>query len=316
LSQIADAAGKLGGPAEVLEAVAKYGNLGELDQELQTRRKELETLGIQMESRSQELDAASQKLEEVQKGTATMEKALATYERLEAMGFDEKVLGELAKAAEKYGDPRKVLRGVISFGDLSKIKATAENLKNKVKQKRAMLKSLEDEHSHLKEPIEMCKGLIKRKFGFKALYLINRVTWKYGEPTEIIRAIEAYGELKAMEKKLAEVEGKVQALNETYAEYNARNKTMLDQLEALEAKAIEVGCIVGSVQEQMKKDTLARDILILLQNPASAGYENYLPLVLVLLRCISIWAMLNKSRFSYPSLIDKNLQEVTGYLGG
>ena len=88
------------------------------------------------------------------------------------------------------------------------------------------------------------------------------------------------------------------------------------QLDTLGEKAIEVGTTVGSVQEQLKKDTLARDILNLLQNPVSAGYEEYSPLVLVLLKCISVWANINKSRFSFPSLIDKNLQEVVGYLGG
>jgi hypothetical protein len=104
--------------------------------------------------------------------------------------------------------------------------------------------------------------------------------------------------------------------DKTYAEQNARNIEMLDQFETLNAKAIEVGRQVGAVQEQIKKDTVARDLLILLQNPVSAGYEDYLPLVLVLLRCISIWANMNKSKVSYPSLIDKTLQEVTGYLGG
>ncbi|GAJ01839.1 unnamed protein product, partial [marine sediment metagenome] len=53
-----------------------------------------------------------------------------------------------------------------------------------------------------------------------------------------------------------------------------------------------------------------------LQNPVSAGYEEYSPLVLVLLKCISIWASINKSRFRFSSLIDKNLEELTGYLGG
>jgi len=91
---------------------------------------------------------------------------------------------------------------------------------------------------------------------------------------------------------------------------------LLAQLDVLGEKAIEVGRTVGSVQEQLKKDTLARDILNLLQNPAAAGYEEYSPLVLVLLKCISVWANMNKSRFSFPSLVDKNLQEVVGYLGG
>ena len=104
--------------------------------------------------------------------------------------------------------------------------------------------------------------------------------------------------------------------DKTYAEQNARNITILEQFEALNAKAIEVGTNVGSIQEQMKKDTMARDLLILLRNPVSASYEEYCPLVLVLLKCISIWANMNKDKFRFPSLIDKNLEELTGYLGG
>ena len=249
--------------------------------------------------------------------------ALATYRRLETIGFDERALDELAKAAEKYGTPRKVLRAINKFVDLTKIKTTDDELRNKVKKKRAMAKSLDEQYSHLKEPIEMCKRLLKRKFGLRALYLINRTAWRYGEPTEVMKAIEAYGALKEIKKEtdqaktvLAEIKGKVEVENETYAEYNARNKAMLDQLEALEAKAIEVGRIVGGVQEQLKGDTLARDLLLLLRNPSSASYEDSLPLVLVLLRGIAIWAVMNKSKFSYPSRIDRNLQEVLGSLGG
>ena len=318
----------------MLEAVAVYGNLVKLDEEVKTRREELETLAAEMESRGQELatqvesrrqelDAAGQKLEELQNQTAAMEKALATYGRLEASGFDEKTLGELAKAAEKYGTTRKVLRAVNGFADLSNIKATDDELRKKVKQKRAMVKSLDEQYSHLKEPIELCKRLLKRKFGLRALQLINITAWRYGEPTEVMKAIEAYGALKEINKEtdqaktaLAEIKGEVEAEKETFAEYSARNKAVLDQLEALNAKSIEVGRTVGIVQAQIKRDSLARDILTLLQNPALAGHEEYSPLVLVLLNSISIWANINRSKFRFSSLIDKNLQEVVGYLGG
>jgi len=108
LSHIAEAAGKFGGPGEVLEAVAKYGNLEELDHEVQKRREQLDTQAAEMESRSQELGAVEQKMQEVQNEIATKEKVLTTYERLKAIGFDEKTLGELAAAAEKYTTPRNV----------------------------------------------------------------------------------------------------------------------------------------------------------------------------------------------------------------
>ena len=133
--------------------MAKYGTLGELDEEVQTKRKELEALAAEMEIRSQELDAAGERLEGLQKETVAVEKALATYRRLEAIGFDEKALEEMAKVAEKYGGPRKVLAGVNSFGDLSEIKAASEEMHGKLQQQKAMLKDVEDKHSHLKSAI-------------------------------------------------------------------------------------------------------------------------------------------------------------------
>ena len=111
-------------------------------------------------------------------------------------------------------------------------------------------------------------------------------------------------------KEIAKVSDKI------YAEQNARNIAILEQFEALNAKAIEVGRQVGAVQEQTKKDIGARAILKLLQNPSSVSYEEYCPLVLVLLKATSVWVNTNKSKFSFPSLIDKNLEGLIGYLGG
>jgi len=298
-----------------------------LQDQIETRKQELDKadkeLQAQMETRRQELDKAEKKLEKVQKETADLRKALATYRRAEAIGFDEKALGELAKASEKYGPPGKVLRAINRLVDLANIKATDDELRKKVRQKRAMIKSLDEEYSHLKEPIEFCKKLLKRKFAFGALQLINIIARRYGEPTEVMKAIEGYGALKEIKKetdqakvRLAEIKGEIGVLKETYAEQNARNIAMLGQFEILNVKAIEVGTIVGSVQEQLKGDTLARDLLILLRNPVSAGYEEYCPLVLVLLKCINIWSNINKDKFRFHSLIDKNIEELTGYLGG
>jgi len=135
--------------------------------------------------------------------------------------------------------------------------------------------------------------------------------------------VEAYGKVEALNEKIeklkleaATIEGKIEQLKKTQGQYEARNKTILEQFEALNAKAIEVGRIVGTVEQRLKKDTLARDILNLLQNPTSAGYEEYSPLVLVLLKSISVWANMNKSKVSYSILLDKNLEEAIRYLGG
>lgn len=259
LPRIAEAAGKLGSPSEVLEAVAKYANLGELDQELQTKRGEL--------------DAAGERLDSLRKETVAREKTLATYKRLEAMGFNEKALSALAKVADKYGGPRKVLTALNSFGDLSEIRAASEEMQSKEKQQRATLKNLEEKHSHLKSAIEMCQKLMQdHKFGLDAITCLLAMAKIYGEPLQVLKAVESYGKLEAMNEKIRQlkleivkIEARIEQLKKTQSQYEARNKANLDQFEALNVRAIEVGRTLGSIEEQLKQSTRAHDILNLLQ---------------------------------------------------
>jgi len=293
------------------------------ERELITKRGQLDTLAGEAEKRSQQLDAAEKKLDNVRRQTAELRKELATYRRLEGIGFNGKALGELEKAGKKYGTPRKVLIALNRFTSLSDIKTAIEDMKGKLKQEKADVEAMEKKHLHLKSIIEMCEDLSGRKFSLQAITLIRATATKYGEPVDVIKAIEAYGSLKEIEKKisqarteLAETQAKIQRQKEVEAEYQARIGATLEQFEALNAKAIEVGRQAGVVQQQIKKDTLARDVLNLVQNPTSAGYEDCLPLVLVLLNSIRLWTDTNKNQFAYFALLDRNLKDAMGNIGG
>jgi len=324
LPQIADAAGKFGSPPEVLDAVTKYGTLRQLDEDLETKGEELENLAAEIESHSKELTAVSQRLEKVRNETVALEKVLATYERLVAIGFGEKALGELSKAVGKYGRPSEVLSAVNSFAALSDIKASHEGIQLKVQKETTTLENLRAKHSHLKSAIDMCQKLLdEHKFGLDVISTILSTAGRYGEPIEVLRAVEAYGKVVALNEKIEQlklevvkIEGKIEQLKKTQSQYGSRNKTILDQFEALNAKAIEVGRTVGAVEQQLKKDTMARDILNLLQNPVSAGYEDYLSLVLVLLNSIRLWTDTNKNQFAYFALLERNLKDAMGHIGG
>ena len=317
LFEIAEAAGKFGSPREVLKTVAKYGNLGQLDEELGTKREEVGTLASEIESSSQELAAARERLEGLQKETVAVEEALATYRRLEAIGFDEKALQELAKATDKCGGPRKVLADVNSFGDLSQIKTASEEMQGKLQQQRATLKELEERHSHLKSAIEMCQKLLQdHKFGLDAITSILATAKIYGDPIKVLKAMESYGKRKAMDEEARQLEARIEQLKKTGSQYESRNKAILDQFEALNVRALEVGRTLGSVEEQLKENTRARDILNLLQNPMAASYEDYAPLVLVLVWGIKVWVNENKSRFSLSYRIDEGLNALAKNLGG
>jgi uncharacterized protein (UPF0335 family)/predicted component of type VI protein secretion system len=321
-SKVVKAAGKFGGYKQVIESLTKYGSLVELNREAQKKRKSLDAQAVQMESHNRELDNAGRKLEKLRKEIATAEATLATYERLKSAGFDEKLLREVATAAQKFGTLRQVLEAINQFGSLSAIKAAEAEWTNQISRKQEMLKSLEAQYAHLKESIELCKSLLEHKFSLTTISLIEAMARKYGEPIEVMKAIEEYGQLIELRRKivqakaeLAGVEGKVEVLNETYSRQSARNKAMLDQIEILHGKAVEVGRAVGTIEEQLKGDSMACDLLGLLQNPTSAPYEDSLPLILVLLKCFAVWVIMHKSKFRYPSLVSSNLTELLKNLG-
>ena len=161
------------------------------------------------------------------------------------------------------------------------------------------------------------------KFGLDIITSLLATAKMYGEPTQVLKAVEAYGKLEAMEEKIKQlkleivkIEARIEELKKTQSQYEARNKATLDQFEALNIRAIEVGRTLGSIEEQLKLNIRARDVLNLLQNPMKASYEEYAPLVLLLVFGIKIWVNENKSRFRLAYNIDEGLNALVKNLGG
>jgi len=88
------------------------------------------------------------------------------------------------------------------------------------------------------------------------------------------------------------------------------------QLDALGEKAITVGRAVGTIEEQLRRNGKACDILNLLENPIAATYEGYAALVLLLAMSIRIWVSKNKDRFTLTYRVDEGLEALIKNLGG
>jgi len=162
-----------------------------------------------------------------------------------------------------------------------------------------------------------------------------------------LSAAEAYGlrltkvqsQVETLEKKRAKIEAAIDALKvagikELKGMTEAANKqlkTMVatqiretqvvghgvrEELDALGEKAIGVGRAVGTMEEQLRRNGKARDILNLLENPMAAAYEDYAALVLLLAMSIQIWVNRNKGRFTLPYRVDEGLEALIKNLGG
>lgn len=316
-SYIAEVAAGFGSSAEVLQALEKYTTLIKLDEEIETRRKELNSISKAIESGREECAGANKRLEAVEKKRGAAEKELAILKRLEANGFDEKTLKEIDLAADKYGNPEKVLAALNAFGGLCEIEAASKETRAKIQLDKITLEEMESKQSHLKSATEMCQELLfKYEFGFDVITAILTLAEVYGDPIKVLGAVESYGKLKALDEGVRQREARIEVLKKTETQYQARVVTALEQFEHLNVRAIEVGRALGIVEEQLKQNTRARDVLILLQNPIAASFEPCVPLVLVLIQAVRVWVNQNKERFRLFYNIDRGLDDLTKNLGG
>lgn len=324
LSQVAEAAGKFGGVNHIMEAIDKYGSIETLNNTLQTKQGELKALDAEINNGNKKVINAGQELEKVKTETADIKNELAVYKKIKAIGFDEKALGELKKAADKYGGPGAVLNAINSFTAVSDIKASLVNVESKVKKQEEENEHLKNKYSHLQAAVDICQKLMEDyKLSPDAIAAILSTARKFGKPGDIFKALEAYGKIEAVNEDytkmmlaVIKIEAEVEELKKTQEQYEAKTRISLNQFEALNAKAIEVGRAVGIAEEQIKKNSGAREILSLLQNPAAVAYEDSLSLVHVLLKSIRLWAIMNKNKFSAFSPLENNLESALRQLGG
>jgi len=278
----------------------------------------LESVSKAVDSLKQKADAADKRLEAVEKKKAAVDKDLATYKHLQSMGFDEKMLREMAEVAEKYGDRDKVLAALNAFNNLSGITTASEEMTVKLQEQEAAFEDLMQKQSHLKAATEMCRALLfEHEFSLDLITAILTLAKVYGDPIKVLEAVESYGKRQALDEKARQLEGRIGQLKKTESEYKARIAALLDQFEQVNVKAIEVGRTLGGVEERLKQDSRARDILNLLQNPMAATYEQHAPLVLALASPIRVWVNQNKSKFALAyTIIDRGLEDLAKNLGG
>jgi len=269
--------------AELKDYDAKTG----FEQEIHRLETIVRTKTLEAEKWQAEADSLSRRHKD-------LTEAIAAVQNLGRQGVKAEQVVYWNGIASKVGGPEELQNKLEQYKSMSELlnarKEEAEDYGLRLTKAQSQLETLEKERAKIEAAIDALKAA-----GVKELKAMSEATEKQ------VKAVAA-SEIREAQVVGQEVR---KGLNDLFA-----------QVDALGEKAIEVGRTVGSVQEQLKKDTIARDLLTLLQNPAAAGYEDYLPLSLVLLKSISVWANINKNKFSYYVLLDKNLEEATRYLGG
>jgi len=302
LAPLVELAKNYGESAQVIEAFSQYTSLIELKEKISAANSELESVNLEQAS-------AYKHLNETQSELSRMQEPLKAYEEVQKLGFSEPELLKLSNLAKKHGTVKEVLKAVKAYAD-NKGKTKLSNLEAKIGQ-------LETAYSHLKTATNMCDALIHQyKFGLDAISTIYSMAKKYGEPLDVLKAIEEYGKLQVLQHELDELGGKVTQCKELLGQLQGEYRETLDSLESLNTKALQVGAEMGKVEGELAASRQWRQVMNLIKDPVTVDYAEYGPTVLVLTVSLLKWISSNEGRFKSSYDIKLGLQSLIKQLGG
>jgi len=310
LAPLVELAKNYGEPAQVIEAFSQYTSLIELKEKISAANSELESVNLEQVSANQHLDETQSELSRIQE-------SLKAYDEVNKLGFSEPELLKLSNLAKKHGTVKKVLNAVEAYADYAEINEGINEAKTKLSNIEAKIGQLEISYSHLKTATSMCDALIHQyKFGLDAISTIYSMAKKYGEPLDVLKAIEAYGKLQVLQHELDELGGQVTQCKELLAQLQGEYRETLDSLESLNTKALQVGAEMGKVEGELAASRQWRTLMNLIKSPAVADYVEHGPTVLSLAVALLKWISSNEGRFKSSYDIKAGLQSLIKQLGG
>jgi len=299
-----------GHPEQVLESLSSYGSMVEVQDEIKEAKEQLENIKIKQ-------NQAEAKLQQTQKTLAELSEPLSAYQKAAQLGFDDKGLRDLAILTEKCGGYQDVFKSLKTFASYSEIKNQVAKAKSELSNLKSDIGKLSSNYSHLTTALNMCQTLIsKYKFGLDAIATIFSVAGKYGEPLTVLKSVEAYGNLESIQQELSGLEGKIAERRKLFTELEGKHGEALEKLESLNQMALKVGAAVAEVKSQLSNSKDVQKLLNIVNNPASASYEEYGPLVLTIATSLRKWVASNEHKFKSAYIIKKAFDNLIGELGG
>ena len=309
LVPLVELAKKHGEPQKIIQALSKYASLIELSEQVDSANGELESLNQQKDEKCQQVEEAETKL-------TKLKEPIEAYEKAIDLGFTEHELAKLSGLTQKYGGVKEVLKAVEAYASLFDILNKNTKAKAELSEVKANISKLETQYAHLKTAITMCQTLIQQyKFGIDAISTIFSIAQKYGEPLDVLKSVEAYGKLKAMQQELGKLEGNFAERRELLAQLEGKYQEALSQLESLNAMAMKAGAEVSKVESRLGESRHLQKVVNLMNNPASAGYNEYGPLVVAMAKAILKWISTHEKHFLYPHSMKSALESLLKELG-
>ncbi len=299
-----------GAASKVLEALAAHGSLMQIESEAADAEKKRQDALAQVAAAEQELQVAEEKL-------GKLENALKELGQVKNLGFGDTELNSLAELAGKFGGPGAVFKALKLHGNLADLTDKVSAAKAKHDTLNAESSRLQTNNSHLSTAVSMCRKLISGyKVGPDGVATLLSIASKYGEPLTILRALEAYGSLKALKDKRAKLEGIIAERERLAAQMEGQYQVGLAHLDELNALAAKVGAGVGELEAKLAADENLWRIGQLLVNPQGVDFDRHAVVALGMSIALSRWASANEKKLPSAGTFKIGVEALVKDLGG
>jgi len=310
LPALAKLAQTYGEPQKVIEAFSAYGSLSELKKEVEVTQDNLEELKAGVNSLEQKSQQAKTDLSE-------LEKPLQSYQKIFSLGFDEEELDNFVILSAKYGGHKAVLQALTLYADYQEIMERIGEAKSQFNTLQTETGKINAKYDHLKSAVTMCDSLLyTHKFGLDAIVSILAAAQKYGQPLNVLKALDTYGSLQLMLENLEESQGKVSETKKLLHQLEGQYQAALEHLDSLSAQALKMGTEITNVENKLANSKAVDKLMVFVNSPSGASYAEYGSVAVLFSRALLTWFIVNESKFKYPQNIKDGLKTLVSELGG
>lgn len=227
VGKLVETIAKYGDFDTIMESVNTFGKLQALQSEIKTTTLAKQDLEVRVESLTSEV-------KELQDRKKAHEEPLILYQRLETDGFNGSTLERLRENSEKYGGPRQVLEAISRYADITELADAIKTEKKNAEAVQAERTKLDADYVHLAKITAICDKLLQMGFSIPAIQQIHDAATKYGEPLEVLKAIDGYGRLHEIQAELADASLTRNSLKAQVSELQEKLVTLTGQTSAIE----------------------------------------------------------------------------------
>jgi chromosome segregation ATPase len=301
---------KYGDPQGVLEAIAVYGSLLKIKEQVKSGEEELKKLN------AASIDQKA-KIENGKKELQSMAASTKAWEEVKELGFDKKGLSELVGITQKFGGPKAVFQAFKKYAHYEVIKNECAEAQIKLSTLQSDIVKRQSEYSSLTTAIDLCLKLLNDyHFGLDGIEVVLSAAQKYGESMKVLEAIVAYGKIQALVEEIGKQDGFIKASQQKIAELDGECKSSLERLQSLNALALQVGGEVNKVHGQAADNVWISQLLKLINDPYGADYGTHINAAMVLGRALKAFVIKHESNLKHRSLINDGLASLIADLGG